>query len=55
MTTQTPSINNCLDAIVLTKQVIAILVTKLVDMATTSYSKNYFISFQMWFHVSLTP
>ena len=34
-TTQTPSITNCLVAIVHTKPVIAILVSKLVAMATT--------------------
>jgi len=34
-TTQTPSITNCLVAIVLTKPVIAILVSKLVTMAMT--------------------
>jgi len=34
-TTQTPFITNCLDAIVLTKPVIAILVSKLVAIATT--------------------
>ena len=34
-TTQTPSITNCIDAIVHTKPVIAILVSKLVAVATT--------------------